>query len=534
MNNGLLEMVFSETVRRDAIRPEFFTFQNVEDLTTSDVNTFTLTGGVVSEFNSKVITVQLTKFDIDGIKQIENLGTTSNNTFMTATSNGALDMTGLELVAIPTDEGVKISDFWFDTTDPTLLSFEVDMDKARIVMSFSETIDVSTFKSTEIRIQENNVSISALCDCLECTANFYNAESCTTTVDTTCQGCKVCEVGQFVSAVCEGFSDTICEDCGSCSSGQFVAALCKEGDQTDCGDCGSGCTQCAGPGALCLECETGFLFEGECKLECPDGYYAEANMCAMCDTSCSTCSGPKASECDSCSPTMSHTLQSTCESPCYDLQKFRDNSAGATVNIAFNLTLTPVIVNVNQKTKDGRVQNIQDSMTRSLSVALQNNLSVSTAVSATAVLTASSAGSLELTYTFSIDVDQAFYADIEDILMVVAHANSTDPDVEFGPFVTDLRATSENGLDIANVMPVNTVKLGVDNMCTVCDSSCKACTGNKASDCTLCPTGSTYSEGFCNVGLCVQGYFEEFDICHTCPAGCTACSNSHVCTAWSS
>ncbi|KCV69805.1 hypothetical protein H696_03261 [Fonticula alba] len=163
--------------------------------------------------------------------------------------------------------------------------------------------------------------------------------------DPSCQGCTgpfsddclACDQGNIL--------DPVTGRCGGgCSPGYGPDASGPQG--TECRPCAdSGCSKCdtAQPGAVCIQCQTGrfasrdtarcepchsqclecsgplldectacpgdhVLLGGRCLEACPPGYFPDseavplggATFCVACDTLCTACTGPQATDCTAC------------------------------------------------------------------------------------------------------------------------------------------------------------------------------------------------------------------------------------------
>ena len=76
-----------------------------------------------------------------------------------------------------------------------------------------------------------------------------------------------------------------------------------ESNTLDCLSCEAPCKFCSGPGT-CTQCfaenRLKYLFEGECLLECVEGYTPIDNKCVRCQSPCNTCKFGQVDACTSC------------------------------------------------------------------------------------------------------------------------------------------------------------------------------------------------------------------------------------------
>ena len=151
-NTGSLYLTFDETVNASSLQPTQLKLQS--DLSASNVTyAYTLTGGSSSVYDSTVLVVNLTFFDLNEIKKIRGLATSVLNTFISVTNHTVLDMNGNSLIPISVQHALQASNFTNDTTRPVLLSFNLDMNVGVLELIFSETVDSLTFTVTQFTLQ---------------------------------------------------------------------------------------------------------------------------------------------------------------------------------------------------------------------------------------------------------------------------------------------------------------------------------------------------------------------------------------------
>jgi uncharacterized surface anchored protein len=197
------------------------------------------------------VLLDLLKTDTDELKKRTAVGTNITS-FITITESLATDMSLNPIVSVTNGDAMKASDYVVDSTDPILISFEIDMDSAVIKVNFDETIDVSSFDPTEMRLQSVSASSFAVCPCTECADGTFAGVTCTAKYDTICQTCTTCPNNQFVDAACTAVKDTQCKDCSTCTGATYVGTLCAGSKDTECGSCENGCSKCTGPGSMCV------------------------------------------------------------------------------------------------------------------------------------------------------------------------------------------------------------------------------------------------------------------------------------------
>ena len=153
-----LSLTFSETVDYATVWISELTLQHTKDHVGSSVEDWTLTGGDISPVYSTILTVQLTEYDLNNIKSIIELATSSSTTYLRLTWRFIRDMNNNSIVAIPESEGLRVTQFTGDTIRPYLVSYTVDLAHNFIDLTFSETISQPTFQVRYLTLQSTENS----------------------------------------------------------------------------------------------------------------------------------------------------------------------------------------------------------------------------------------------------------------------------------------------------------------------------------------------------------------------------------------
>ena len=153
VTDGVLTLNFDEPVRRQTLIYQYFRFQNASENYTESHQ---LSGGQSISPNGKYVTITLTSRDLNIIKSFTNLLTSPNSSFLSLEEGAITDMAGNPSAPI---EGFPVTRFFNDTGEPSLVNFTIDMNSGQLTLTFSETVDVSSFDMTLFRLQsDSNVS----------------------------------------------------------------------------------------------------------------------------------------------------------------------------------------------------------------------------------------------------------------------------------------------------------------------------------------------------------------------------------------
>ena len=173
LNLGQMTLSFSEVIDRTSIDVSKIVVKN-DDSKTAATASFTLsedtTGGKAIENDDRTIhVIQLTDNDRNAIKANHDLCTKRSDCYLEMRQGGFIDFADNQITATDTTEYLKVVSFSDDTTDPNLVSFDLNMNKPSITMTFDETVDISSLKRSGITLLD---SASAS------TKNAVNLESC--------------------------------------------------------------------------------------------------------------------------------------------------------------------------------------------------------------------------------------------------------------------------------------------------------------------------------------------------------------------
>ena len=163
MNSSTITLLFSETIKRSTVEPTQITLQNAASVASIDATSYhaLTTSTVVQSADSTTITISISTADQNAIKKLSGLATAVSNTFISFTASMAEDMSVNQVTARNGNNGIRVTSYTADTTSPVLESFTINMNTLGLSLTFSETMDASSFTATEINIQQNAGSSSA-------------------------------------------------------------------------------------------------------------------------------------------------------------------------------------------------------------------------------------------------------------------------------------------------------------------------------------------------------------------------------------
>ena len=149
-----LILVFSETVQANSLDPTQITLQSRIDSATAGTRIVGLTGGTTPQENSRTIVLQLSEDDANTIKRHTDIATSRADTFLSLTSIAVQDPVGNRVVAIADNNAREVDIFTEDSIQPRFQGFGLNLDQRLLMLTFDETVDVSTFSITSVTLQD--------------------------------------------------------------------------------------------------------------------------------------------------------------------------------------------------------------------------------------------------------------------------------------------------------------------------------------------------------------------------------------------
>ena len=161
MNNGTISLTFDETTNAASITVTEFTLQNDAY---SPTESYTLGSGATSSVdNSTEIEIYLSQLDIDDISRLRMLATEVSDTFLSITTFAVSDMNGNGVFSVANDSALLVTNFTADTTPPSLMSYDLDINTAVFTLRFTEVMDYRSFDPTQLILvstsSESNVTL---------------------------------------------------------------------------------------------------------------------------------------------------------------------------------------------------------------------------------------------------------------------------------------------------------------------------------------------------------------------------------------
>jgi hypothetical protein len=150
MSDEYLELSFSETINLTT-----FDLTQLVLSSESGVKEYTLTVGNVSSVSYTIVRVGLFDVDLNLIKLLDSVAKTQSDSNLHFESSLVKDM--VENVVVSTVSAPIEADKWYvDNIKPSIVSFEIDLTQEQIVVTFTEAVRLSSFRTDAMLLHSSS------------------------------------------------------------------------------------------------------------------------------------------------------------------------------------------------------------------------------------------------------------------------------------------------------------------------------------------------------------------------------------------
>ena len=156
MNTGYLTIRFNDPVDVSTLNPSGITLQSAVTRLPMEWHTLSR-NSIAGHSTGFMVTLNFSNdLDFNQIKRIRNLCSTPDNCYMTATSSVIRGLNNINALPIHNGISLIVTNYTADTTRPELVRWELDMDRGRVVLTFTETVDITTFQPNQLTLQNGS------------------------------------------------------------------------------------------------------------------------------------------------------------------------------------------------------------------------------------------------------------------------------------------------------------------------------------------------------------------------------------------
>jgi len=574
LNTRRLVIGFSETMTLSS-----FTFTKITLQTSSDAKSahqHTLSAGTkVSTEDGTSFEVEFTQADANQLT-VRLIGSEEAKTWMTAEAGAVQDTLPQNNVALVNGANalqVTSGGLVEDTDEPSLSSFDLNMNTGELMLVFDEAIDDSKVVPSGLRLVASTANgavdytLTTSHVCTKCANNAWVKTACSQDADTVCESCKTCSGTEYYTTACTDTADAACATCSDCGVSEYIAGPCTGFSNTECAACTSSCPANSFKTADCsasadLQCST-------CKVCADDEYVKTAcsstadTVCEKHSTSCATdkymtATGTKDSDitcatCDTCEANEFEIVAcgvrnrvckgcSQAESGFEYTTSACSTSSDAVIDACdvcggeeFASTIcagsnNAVCTTCTSDCGTGKFASAKCTATADTTCSdCPNNCDTCGIDGKCAVC--SSGYALTLSYTCEQSCpDQSFKAsDGHCDYCEYSGKTCSGPDLAdtlscVGPYVFQTVASQ-----CYHACDDNVAEFYDGSSCSSCHSECDSCFGPDSDNCRTCPSGKLQF-GYECADACPDGWYETNGRCRKCSADCKTCSDGTTCT----
>ena len=160
MTSEILSLTFNESVDASTLVVQELVIQQAEYVSmVSLVSSYQLVGGTGSSTDDYIVDIQLSSEDLNELKRLTDVATALDNTYLRFGSGLIKDMNGNSVVEVVNGAGARVRCFTTDAVRPELDDFHLDMDRGVLYLTFSETVNASSFDVTQITLQDASMNL---------------------------------------------------------------------------------------------------------------------------------------------------------------------------------------------------------------------------------------------------------------------------------------------------------------------------------------------------------------------------------------
>ena len=156
VNTKIITLRFSESVNTTSLDPSQITVQNAKS---QPSESYAFTQSLTLSAFGPTVELYVNRTDKNAIKQLENLLTNLNDSFISLTQLAISDMADNRIVPISENDALQATLHLVDETAPYLVGWDLNMNTGILSLEFDETVNVASFNTDQIVIQ--NAMINA-------------------------------------------------------------------------------------------------------------------------------------------------------------------------------------------------------------------------------------------------------------------------------------------------------------------------------------------------------------------------------------
>ena len=158
INEGEVYLLFSEAMDRFSLDPTLMRFQNSVNMLNETQSYYLTADSFTNSSDGIRLVVTLSRRDLDALKDLTDLVTGPDNSYLSFFRTFVTDMAGNRVLMVRQDNAHPADFTFVDVTPPQLVSFDFFLNESLIVLYFSETVKPDNINITDITLQNSQSS----------------------------------------------------------------------------------------------------------------------------------------------------------------------------------------------------------------------------------------------------------------------------------------------------------------------------------------------------------------------------------------
>ena len=158
LNTGTVQLSFNDIVSQSTLMAGQIRLQSSQSSTTG----YQLLAYTFPEARSLFILANISQSTLFGIKSDTTLGTTVNNTYISAAQGFIRDIYGVQSLEVPSTNAIRACQVYPDTMSPAAIGFTLDLNQGELLVTFNEPVSPSSYTPAMIRFMSGSTNLPAL------------------------------------------------------------------------------------------------------------------------------------------------------------------------------------------------------------------------------------------------------------------------------------------------------------------------------------------------------------------------------------
>ena len=158
LNSGTIQLTFNDVVSQSSLMASQIRLQSSQSSTSG----YQLMDRMFVMGTTTYIQANISQNTLFDIKSNTNLGTTVNNTYISAAQGFIMDIYGVQSLEVPSSNAMRACQLYPDTVPPAATGFTLDLNQGSLIVTFNEPVSPSSYMPAMIRFMSGSTNLPAL------------------------------------------------------------------------------------------------------------------------------------------------------------------------------------------------------------------------------------------------------------------------------------------------------------------------------------------------------------------------------------